>query len=702
MHRRKLLWALGLMVVSTLILFDIVTASRPKAATPLAIDALSVATPVEHSVVGIVQSNHAGLSDPVAIDQPLTYEQVKEMVWAAIEYGHPKSGGLGTIIPRDSWVVIKPNIVFLTPQNNWREGDTTDMRVVKAVFEYVAENSLAKRITLAEGGSYRGREDSRSGDTVSQNRERVDAYTADWGDYFPGFTGSIEDMLADLGERYPQMQFDYVDLNYDMIRDRDGNPVAYEVPVSETGVGAISPITSYYVTNTIVNCDVLISVPVMKTHGNAGVSAVFKNYIGTAPREIYQGKGWWNANLHNWHAIDSNIDPAICDLAAFHPPDFAVVDGIRGLQYTEHNNGRADQMIRRNAIIAGEDPVAVDAVVCKVMGYTPGDMNYLRFAAARGIGTFDLNYISVRGDAIEEAAHNWIKAPSNENYGLRFYYGRGNQAWLVNGVYQGDMDTDYLGGEAEVRPLAGATSGGEVWETRVLFADELDLKNYVSEKYDSYDPLQDAVTYAATYVHSELAQPAYLWIGVDKEVIAYLNGQEVLRERSGGDHAFAQYKVPVDLLEGENLLLFKVVNDYGNYSLSAALVDMDDNGDTVPGIWWSTEPAPATAVGETSDGSLPANFVLEPNHPNPFNASTEIRYSLPGEHRIEFSVYDVLGRRVRNLVDATQPAGWHVVRWDGRDESGQDAASGLYIYVLEAGNARGEEGSRSGKMMLLR
>jgi hypothetical protein len=456
------------------------------------------------------------------------------------------------------------------------------------------------------------------------------------------------------------------------------------------------------VTNTIVNCDVLISVPVMKTHGNAGMTAVFKNYIGTAPREMYQGSGWWNANLHNWHAISANIDPAICDLAAFHPPDFAVVDGIRGLQYTEHDNGRTDQMIRRNVIIAGEDPVAVDAVVCEVMGYTPADMNYLRFAAARGMGTFDLNRISVRGDAIEAAAHDWIKAPSNENYGLKFYYGRGNHTWLVNGVYQGDMETDYLGGEAEVRPMAGATSGSEVWDTRVLFADQLDLKKYVSEKYDSYDLLQNSVAYAATYVHSESAQSANLWVGVDKEVIAYLNGQEVLRERSGGGHTFAQHKVQVDLLEGENRLLFKVGNDYGNYSLSAALVDMDNDGDTVPGIWWSTEPAQTTAVGETAEGILPVNFVLEPNYPNPFNASTEIRYALSGEQRVEFSVYDLLGRRVRTLVDAFQPAGWHVVRWDGRDESGADAASGLYIYTLRAETARGEEGVRAGKMMLLR
>jgi uncharacterized protein (DUF362 family) len=662
-----------------------------------------MATPPENSVVGVVQSSHAELSGPVSIDQSLTYEQVKEMVSLAIEYGHPKSGGLGTIIPQNAWVVIKPNIVFIKPQGGWRVGDTTDLRVVKAVFEYVAEHSFAQRITLAEGGSYRGLGDNRSGDQVYQDEKRVDAYTVDWGavDY-PGFTGTVQGMLEELSVHYPEKQFDYVDLNYDVVRDGNDDPVAYEVPISETGVGAISPRTEYYVTNTIVNCDVLISVPVMKTHGNAGMTAVFKNYIGTAPREMYAGSGWWNANLHNWHSIDGNIDPAICDLAAFHPPDFAVVDGIRGLQYTEHNNGRADQMIRRNVILAGEDPVAVDAMVSEVMGYTPGDMNYLLFAAARGMGTFDPHFITVRGDPIDEVAYSWIKAPSNENYGLSFYYGRGNHVWLLNGVYQGDLDTDFIDGEAQVRPEAGEWAGGEAWDTKILFADKLNLKQYVSEKYGNYDLLQGAVTYAATYAYSEVAQPAYLWVGVDNGIVGYLNGEEVLREYNSGGHRFAQYRVKVDLSEGENVLVFKVANDYGDYALSVALVDMDNDGDTVPGIWWSTKPYEVVAVEQGTAWTRPGDFVLEPNYPNPFNASTNLRYALPRESRIELAVYDLLGRRVRTIADGVQPAGWHTARWDGRDEAGRSVASGLYIYTLSAQTDQRLVEIGTGKLMLLR
>ena len=160
--RRKLYWfgmaALVILAVSA----DLTNARRTPKLARFLVDAMTMATPVDNSVVGIVQSDHEQLPDPMAIDQPLTYERVKEMVWAAIEYGHPKTGGLGTIIPQGSWVVIKPNIVFLHPQRSWRAGDTADMRVVKAVFEYVAEHTSAGRVTLAEGGSYQGLEDDRS------------------------------------------------------------------------------------------------------------------------------------------------------------------------------------------------------------------------------------------------------------------------------------------------------------------------------------------------------------------------------------------------------------------------------------------------------------------------------------------------------------------------------------------------------------
>ena len=90
-----------------------------------------------------------------------------------------------------------------------------------------------------------------------------------------------------------------------------------------------------------------------------------------------------------------------------------------------------------------------------------------------------------------------------------------------------------------------------------------------------------------------------------------------------------------------------------------------------------------TAILEESL-TRPATFQLLPNFPNPFNPQTTIQYVLPAAARVRLVVYNALGQKVRILVDGFQPAGVQAAAWDGRDERGQDAASGVYLYRLEA------------------
>lgn len=75
---------------------------------------------------------------------------------------------------------------------------------------------------------------------------------------------------------------------------------------------------------------------------------------------------------------------------------------------------------------------------------------------------------------------------------------------------------------------------------------------------------------------------------------------------------------------------------------------------------------------------------LAPNEPNPFNPSTSIRFRLDVGGPMQLVIYDSAGRRVRTLVDETRAAGEHEARWDGRDDTGQRLASGVYVYRLTA------------------
>ena len=93
----------------------------------------------------------------------------------------------------------------------------------------------------------------------------------------------------------------------------------------------------------------------------------------------------------------------------------------------------------------------------------------------------------------------------------------------------------------------------------------------------------------------------------------------------------------------------------------------------------------AAFADEHREEDLPTGFVLEANYPNPFNPETVIRYSLDQHSPVDLAIYNVLGQRVRTLVEADQQSGRYEVVWDGLDDAGRSAASGVYVYQLRAG-----------------
>jgi len=81
--------------------------------------------------------------------------------------------------------------------------------------------------------------------------------------------------------------------------------------------------------------------------------------------------------------------------------------------------------------------------------------------------------------------------------------------------------------------------------------------------------------------------------------------------------------------------------------------------------------------------NIPQRFVLEQNHPNPFNPETEIRYALPRAGRVELVILNISGQVVRTLVASEQAPGTYRQVWDGRDRSGHAVASGIYLCRLQ-------------------
>ena len=105
------------------------------------------------------------------------------------------------------------------------------------------------------------------------------------------------------------------------------------------------------------------------------------------------------------------------------------------------------------------------------------------------------------------------------------------------------------------------------------------------------------------------------------------------------------------------------------------------------------EPEIPVAKTDLSSNQYP----LAQNYPNPFNPETDISYNLPQGCHVKLSVFNIMGQKVRTLVDEYQTAGHKTVQWDARDHIGEEVASGVYFYRLQAG-----EYSQVRKMLMLK
>jgi len=101
---------------------------------------------------------------------------------------------------------------------------------------------------------------------------------------------------------------------------------------------------------------------------------------------------------------------------------------------------------------------------------------------------------------------------------------------------------------------------------------------------------------------------------------------------------------------------------------------------------------------------IPEQFSLKQNYPNPFNPTTEIKLALPENGHVTLSIFNVVGQKIRTLIDRQKEAGYHSVIWDGKDEFGNEVASGIYVYriYVHPDKADGKPFESFKKMTLLR
>jgi uncharacterized protein (DUF362 family) len=253
---------------------------------------------------------------------------------------------------RGKRVVLKPNLVEFDENTVIN----THPKLVHAAFEAFRAAGAAD-VRIAEGPGHR----------------RVSLDLADAAGYF---------------STVPSFESLFTDLNLDEV----------------THVRLVRPqskLNSLYLANTVLGCDLLVSMPKMKTHHWAGATLSMKNLFGVVPGGVYG----WPKNVLHW----AGIDETIADLHAVFPRAFSIVDGILGMEGNGPIQGTARTV---GVVVAGADPVAVDATCCRIMRLDPRRIGYLRLAVREEQLREDL--IPQAGEPIASVATRFAVLPELE------------------------------------------------------------------------------------------------------------------------------------------------------------------------------------------------------------------------------------------------------------------------------------------------
>ena len=238
-------------------------------------------------------------------------------------------------------VVLKPNFVEYDPAGVINTNPAL-VGVVAQAFRRLG----ARSVVIAEGPGHR----------------RDNAYLLS--------ASGLLDMMRDL-------KVPYVDLNTDDV-------VRVACRSQYSGLGHL------WLPRTIVDADLIVSMPKLKTHHWAGVTLSMKNLFGIMPGSVY---GWPKNVLHQ-HGIEESILDISGALAR---APFTIVDGIVGMEGNGPIQGTA---VNSGLLIFGDDPVAVDATAARLMEVDPAKVRYLR-EAGRFLGNLDVSRIVQIGELVE-------------------------------------------------------------------------------------------------------------------------------------------------------------------------------------------------------------------------------------------------------------------------------------------------------------
>ena len=147
------------------------------------------------------------------------------------------------------------------------------------------------------------------------------------------------------------------------------------------------------------------------------------------------------------------------------------------------------------------------------------------------------------------------------------------------------------------------------------------------------------------------------------------------------DGNWGQASIPVEDIRGEWIDLRMLSYEFVILEVNGASCEfgLDD-------IYW--DGGETTSIIEDEFGENPTKFNLQNSFPNPFNPVTTLRYDLPEDALVNITIYDMVGRVVKTLMNDQQTAGYKSIQWNATNDAGSPVSAGIYLYMIQAGDFR--------------
>ena len=192
------------------------------------------------------------------------------------------------------------------------------------------------------------------------------------------------------------------------------------------------------------------------------------------------------------------------------------------------------------------------------------------------------------------------------------------------------------------------------------------------------------------------------WISVDTTFNFWtqLNGCtesmiDTLPNTNTTDGSYVVSHKNINGVNDNEVWLYEVVN--GGHEWPGAYGNMDINASEEIWNFFTLVVEDSSNIHIENEGQHPTAFALLQNYPNPFNPTTTLRYDIPENSHVTITIYDMLGRQVKTLINQTQDSGFKSVIWDATNDYGKPVSAGVYLYQIQAG-----EFVQTRKMVLLK